>query len=142
MSISLRSNADGSGTLLNGSTPVMEITAAGVVSLPNIAAGSSANQPVNFGQVIGVGQTWQDVTASRAVGVTYTNSTGKPIIFAVTSVNNASGHTQSTFVNGVDLGAHSTATGANLSFAVVPAGATYMTSVDGGATLMKWSELR
>lgn len=51
MSISLRSNSDGSGTLLNGSTPVMEITAAGVVSLPNIAAGSSANQPVNKGQM-------------------------------------------------------------------------------------------
>lgn len=51
MSISLRSNPDGSGTLLNGSTPVMEITAAGVVSLPNIAAGSSASQPVNFGQI-------------------------------------------------------------------------------------------
>ena len=50
MSISLRANADGSGTLLNGSTPVMEVSAAGVVSLPNIAAGSSENQPVNFGQ--------------------------------------------------------------------------------------------
>ena len=53
MSISLRSNADGSGTLLNGATPIMEVTAAGVVSLPNIAAGSSANQPVNLGQFIG-----------------------------------------------------------------------------------------
>lgn len=28
---------------------------------------------------IGVGQTWQDMTASRTAGVTYTNSTGKPI---------------------------------------------------------------
>ena len=27
----------------------------------------------------GVGQTWQDVTASRSAGVTYTNTTGKPI---------------------------------------------------------------
>lgn len=50
MSISLRANADGSGTLLNGATPVMEVSAAGVVNLPNIAAGSSDNQPVNFGQ--------------------------------------------------------------------------------------------
>lgn len=39
MSISLRANPDGSGTLLNGSTPVMEVSAAGVVSVPNIAAG-------------------------------------------------------------------------------------------------------
>ena len=28
---------------------------------------------------IGVGQTWTDVTASRAFSVTYTNTTGKPI---------------------------------------------------------------
>ena len=28
---------------------------------------------------IGVGQTWQDVTASRAIGTTYTNDTSKPI---------------------------------------------------------------
>lgn len=29
---------------------------------------------------IGVGQTWQDVTGSRVVGTTYTNTTGKPIL--------------------------------------------------------------
>lgn len=29
---------------------------------------------------LGVNQTWQDMTASRVSGVTYTNSTGKPIV--------------------------------------------------------------
>jgi len=29
---------------------------------------------------LGVGQTWQDVTASRSARVTYTNTTGKPIM--------------------------------------------------------------
>ena len=41
---------------------------------------------------IGVGQTWQDVTASRALAVTYTNSTGKPIMVIVSTyggVNNS-----------------------------------------------------
>ena len=33
-------------------------------------------------QQIGVNQTWQDVTASRSAGVTYTNTTGKPIMVA------------------------------------------------------------
>ena len=28
---------------------------------------------------IGVGQTWQNVTSSRAIGTIYTNSTGRPI---------------------------------------------------------------
>jgi hypothetical protein len=143
MSASIKSNSSGNLELYSGATKVLEANAGtGVVSGLKVAAGSSAGQAVNYDQVIGVGQTWQNVMASRALGVTYTNTTGKPIIFAVTSVNNASGHTQSTFVNGVDLGSHSTATGANLSFAVVPAGATYMTIVDGGATLMKWTELR
>lgn len=32
---------------------------------------------------IGVGQTWQNVTASRAFGVTYTNTTGKPIVLMI-----------------------------------------------------------
>ena len=36
---------------------------------------------------LGVGQTWQDVTASRASGVTYTNSMGKPIFLLVYSTN-------------------------------------------------------
>ncbi len=32
---------------------------------------------------IGIGQTWQDLTASRTIGVTYTNTTGKPIFVAL-----------------------------------------------------------
>ena len=79
MSISLKANADGSGTLLNGSTPVMEVAANGTVSLPKVVQATVTGQPVTYDQTFGVGQTWQDVTASRALGVTYTNSTGKPI---------------------------------------------------------------
>jgi hypothetical protein len=39
---------------------------------------------------LGVGQTWQDVTSSRVVSTTYTNSTGKPIMvtISVTSTTN------------------------------------------------------
>jgi len=32
---------------------------------------------------LGVNQTWQDVTADRAEGVTYTNTTGRPIYVSV-----------------------------------------------------------
>ena len=32
---------------------------------------------------MGLGQTWQNVTASRVAGVTYTNTTGKPIMLCV-----------------------------------------------------------
>ena len=34
---------------------------------------------------LGVGQTWQDMTASRSLGVTYTNTTGKPITISINS---------------------------------------------------------
>lgn len=35
--------------------------------------------------IFGIGQTWQNVTASRSAGVTYTNTTGKPIQIIITS---------------------------------------------------------
>ena len=146
MSISLKANADGSGTLLNGSTPVMEVSAAGVVSLPNIAAGSSANQPVNFGQVLGVGQTWQNVMASRALGVTYTNSTGKPIVVMARAVNASTGDLILS-VSGVVVGVYSLAVDeANNEYGtvsgIVPSGATYSVTTAGTWILSQWSELR
>ena len=39
---------------------------------------------------VGVGQSWQDVTSSRATGVTYTNTTGKPITVSATFRQNGS----------------------------------------------------
>lgn len=36
---------------------------------------------------IGVGQTWQDVTASRSSGTSYQNTTGKPIMVNITGGN-------------------------------------------------------
>ena len=41
---------------------------------------------------VGVGQTWQDVTASRTVGTSYQNTTGRPIMVVVGGQNNSSGH--------------------------------------------------
>lgn len=34
---------------------------------------------------VGVGQTWQNVTASRAFSATYTNATGRPVVIAVSA---------------------------------------------------------
>ena len=145
MSISLRSNADGSGTLLNGSTPVMEITAAGVVSLPNIAAGSSANQPVNLGQVLGVGQTWQNVTAGRALGVTYTNSTGKPIFVKISGYGTTGADLRIT-INGLVTmyqNVFNVSATSGTVYGLVPNGSTYSASIGAGSLQsMDWAELR
>jgi len=90
---------------------------------------------------IGVGQTWQDVTASRNLGVTYTNTTGKPINVVVSASGNSA--VIDSIVSGVVLSrANSSGTGAWVyqSF-IVPDGDTYQVSQT-GATLYKWGELR
>ncbi len=99
-------------------------------------------------QVIGVGQTWQDVTASRVDGTTYTNSTGKPIQVGVYGANAGSaGGFGLTLTIGTTLHtqipAQTTGPGNMTAYvnAIVPNGATYSISLI-GATLLKWNELR
>jgi hypothetical protein len=96
------------------------------------------------GMSLGIGQTWQDVSGSRAVSTTYTNSTGRPIQVAVgVSLNNTG-----TFTNLVVGGINASrvqGTGSGLYTyelrAIVPTGASY--SVSGGLpTLSTWRELR
>ena len=94
---------------------------------------------------IGWGQSWVDVTADRLAGVTFTNSTGRPItvsvVSGITSLNYAitlsvADVVVSSFNMYRDGGQrHATATG------VVPPGATYrVTLID--TTIGKWLELR
>lgn len=103
---------------------------------------------------IGVGQTWQDVTASRALDTTYTNSTGRPISILVTP-NGYNGTSRSWVfftVNGTNYGQTYTndyysstnlTPGVLMVTGIVPAGATYkITSGGAASTLQQWSELR
>jgi len=90
---------------------------------------------------IGAGQSWQDVTGSRAALTTYTNSTGRPITVLVT----ANQGTINNFVkvNGANIGRFTTISSGTISSAlawIVPAGSTY--SVDGWTSLLSWAELR
>jgi hypothetical protein len=97
---------------------------------------------------IGVGQTWQNLTASRAAGTTYTNSTGRPIMVAITW-NDVGGVTNAGFdffIDGVNVAsARSGGTGGqpqrpNIS-SIIPSGSTYSATSLVGA-LNKWFELR
>ncbi len=99
---------------------------------------------------IGYSQTWQNVTGSRALGTTYYNTTGRPIMFAV-YVNGSGGFilaTVSGFINGVNIIFNGAASGtaggvSSPSFTlIVPPGATYGAANAGGATLQTWFELR
>lgn len=90
---------------------------------------------------IGVGQTWQDVLASRTLGTTYQNTTGRPIqvfIYVGASANtiqvSTDGSTWVTVSHGV-AGQHGAFT-----YAIIPEGNYYQAV--GGSSLARWAELR
>lgn len=92
---------------------------------------------------IGVGQTWQDVTASRALSTYYVNTTGRTIVVAVTVAGIDAG--VSFFVDGQFIAASDISNVADSSgmSCIVPVGpgSTYYAGGDGG-TLKAWKELR
>lgn len=87
------------------------------------------------------GQTWQNLTASRATNTTYTNTTSKPIFISV----NYSGVGQLQWlVDGAGIGTNGDSGGYNTMISIiVPAGSTYRCVVGSGSpTLQSWNELR
>lgn len=103
-----------------------------------VAAGNDAR----FGLMIGVGQTWVNVTSIRASKTTYTNDTGKPILVLVSSY--AASADANFIVDGVAvalIGYNASTTIVRPVSAIVPAGSTYSVSNTIGSQYM-WSELR
>ena len=89
----------------------------------------------------GVGQSMQDVTSSRAVNTTYTNSTGKPIIVNITWSYSGGGTNYANFlVNGTFVAAGVNQSGSGVSV-VVPNGCTYRFS-SAGWVFSSWVEYR
>lgn len=146
-------------TVAQGGTGTSNLTANtvlignGTSAIQGVAPGTSGNLLTSNGTAwtstastaIGVGQTWQDVTASRALATTYTNSTGRPIQVSVVLGNytdaainmqlNVDGLQIATFGYG-RAGAGDNGNGT--CTAIIPAGSTY--SVTGYFTY--WYELR
>ena len=89
---------------------------------------------------IGVGQTWQNLTGSRTLGVTETNTTGSPIQ-VIASTSNAGAYNISFVVDGVTISLETKTAGQNSNTgAIVPNGSTY-SAVSAGSTLLSWFEL-
>jgi len=83
-------------------------------------------------------QTWQDVSASRSAGVTYTNSTSRPIMVSIRAQTGTSDC--SITVNGVQTAqALQTTATRNFLTTIVPVGGTYIMQP---AFSGLWSELR
>ena len=114
-------------------------------------AGTDATRcvtPDNLGAVVpGLGQSWQDVTISRAVSTAYTNSTGRSIFVSVYGGLSAVGSILEISVSGVTR-AKSGAAYANGAFVsvsgvMIPPGATYSIVPNSGTfTLSNWYEMR
>lgn len=110
-----------------------------------VGTATSSEHAVRRGQVLGLGQTWQVLTDSRAFGTTYTNTTGRPICVAFYASSSAEGAI-AFIVDGAYLGpvAFGRPAGSAASAQlIVPPGATYQLSVvSGNLTLINWIELR
>ena len=98
---------------------------------------------------LGWGQLWQDVTADRASGTPFTNTTRKPIFVSVYSSGQDSSFSLTVVVDSVTISSSSGGGGGdarrtgNASF-IVPPGSTYIVTYSGGSlgTTLKWAELR
>lgn len=89
---------------------------------------------------LGVGQTWQDVKATRARNVSYTNTTGRAICVSVT-FSGSSGLFELIVASVVVASLAETTTSDTAMFTIVPSGSTYQVTASTGV-VQTWSELR
>lgn len=98
-----------------------------------------------LGKSLGEGQTWHDMTSSRFLNVTYTNTMGRAIQVVVIVGVESSGGTAYFYIDNVEIArivnGSSRDFGASVPF-IIPAGSTYSLSRWGGRTgIAFWSEL-
>lgn len=109
------------------------------------ACSGNAATATTDSQHLGVSQSWQDVTGSRATNTNYTNSTGKPIEVSIYTSGGGSGAyaqiiSAGVFVSGIQ---NNTATSIPLYIsAIIPNGVVYSCATGAGGGFAKWTELR
>jgi hypothetical protein len=112
------------------------------------AATNNATAAAAAAALGGTSQSYQDVFASRAAGVTYTNSTGRPIVVIATGVSSGGSPQQGSLTGSVNSAIiYYTSPFSNagnyehtISF-IVPIGATYSVAL-ANLALSRWTELR
>jgi hypothetical protein len=134
---------------INGSGTITGITAGGLPDA-TITSAELASNAVTQAKLetlvipVGVGQTWQAVTGSRAAGTTYTNSTGRPIAVSIASLPAGGNATATLTVGGVVIASTQQTTSIGYGptiFAVIPNSTTYVLALT-NFTLNTWNELR
>jgi hypothetical protein len=112
-----------------------QTTAGTWATAPSLIQGQGG-QALAAMQSLGMGQTWQNVTGSRAFGTTYYNTTGRPIQINMQSTSGTAN--LSLTVNGTALGVQSAFISGHW---IIPVGASYSVSATVG-TAAVWNELR
>lgn len=131
----------------NGTSALSAASGSDIATAIGSATVTNATNATNATNILGNGQTWTDVTSSRALSTSYTNSTGKPIMLIVTASRGGAstasldisvdGGSSFRFASNTNSGGGNTCTG-NI---VIPIGQTYnVTSSD--ASISQWWELR
>ena len=151
-------------TLTGGLVPAAQLPAAttstqGAVQLNNTLTSTSTTQALTAAQgkvlkdsldtavssSLGVGQTWQDVTAFRVSGTTYTNSSTRSIMLSIAVRDNTSAVGVTLYVNSsIAIRLDDLApwyAGCIQIVAVVPSGQTYKLDTTGNHITF-WGELR
>jgi hypothetical protein len=92
---------------------------------------------------VGTGQTWQDVTASRSLSTTYTNSTAKPIVVSYGGLCGGANSNVAITVGGITQTAVALANNYFITTSIiVPPSTTYSITASASITTPKWVELR
>jgi hypothetical protein len=128
-------------TLLDDSNAATARTTLGATSVGSAlftaVDANAARAAIGLPDGLGYGQTWQDVTASRASGTTYYNTTNKPIVVYLSGI-----WTNGTVVIGSLALTIYTTQNAGETF-IVPPGVSYsVTGWTGTTSSVKWMELR
>lgn len=136
-------------TIATGTAPFVVASTTEVTNLKAATAtlATTATTATTCADEIGIGQTWQYLTASRAIDTTYTNSTSKPIEVMVTC-ELPPGGLENTLIGGTVMSTmyNNTALAIVIRMPVsfiVPPGQTYrISNIAGGVNITAWSELR
>ena len=118
------------------------VNTAGAWGNPTLVQGAGG-QAVTAMSSLGYGQTWQNVAGSRAMGTTYYNTSGRPILVAAAgNIGGTTSNMQIT-INSVVVPGSTTTSAYTGVTAIVPPGASYMVNANTGTpTLQSWAELR
>lgn len=148
--VAAKANADGTISLIKkDGTSAGTINALGLFN--NTLTSTNTNQALTAAQgkvlkdavdssPFGVGQTWQDVTGSRAQSTNYVNNTGKTIFVNIYSTTSGDTSSEATIsVGGLIVGQNITRFGSSFKIAFVcapvPHGQTYSVSWTGTASV-------